>query len=90
MGKVDEEAHCCKIEESSIINIILTSDIPTYSSSHIVNCADKYELQIDENICTTAQAHSFIKNMFFVKILLKAFCLKMNERISKFEVTTLE
>ena len=37
---------CCRIEESSIINIILICDIPTYSSSYIVNCADKYKLQI--------------------------------------------
>ena len=45
-GKDDEEAHCCRIEESSIINIIPTCDISTYSSSYIVNCADKYKLQI--------------------------------------------
>ena len=38
------KAHCCRIEESSIINIILTCDISTYSSSYIVNCADKYKL----------------------------------------------
>ena len=46
MGEDDEEAHCCRIEESSIINIIITCDISIYSSSYIVNCADKYKLQI--------------------------------------------
>ena len=46
LGMDDEEAHCCRIEESSIINIIITCDISIYSSSYIVNCADKYKLQI--------------------------------------------
>ena len=27
LGKDDEEGHCCRIEEMSIINIILTCDI---------------------------------------------------------------
>ena len=44
------KAHCCRIEESSIINIILTCDI--YSSSYIVNCADKYKLQINRTFCS--------------------------------------
>ena len=28
------------------VHIMLTCDISTYSSSYIVNCADKYKLQI--------------------------------------------
>ena len=64
LGKDDEEAHCCRIEESSIINIILTCDISTYSSSYIVNCADKYKLQITNKEGYKVKAYYATKNAF--------------------------